>query len=44
MTIDFIPTPEQLDWMAERLRAQFPDLTVCVEMRDGGLYVEAVPA
>ena len=37
LTVDFIPTTDQLDWMAERLQAQFPDLTVCVELRDGTL-------
>jgi hypothetical protein len=30
--------------MRDQLAAEFPHLSVSVEMRDGTLYVEAVPA
>jgi len=38
------PTDAQLDWMRGELAQQFPHLNVAVEMREGTIYVDAVPA
>ena len=39
----WIPTPDQLAWMRDELAEQFAHLSVSVEMREGTIYVEAVP-
>lgn len=36
-------TPSQLGWMTDRLAEEFPHLSVSVELRDGTLYVDALP-
>lgn len=37
------PTAEQLAQVRDQLAAEFPHLSVSVEIRDGALFVEAVP-
>lgn len=39
-----MPTAEQRAWMQGQLSAEFPHLSVTVEVRDGALFVGAVPA
>lgn len=39
-----MPTAEQRTWMQSQLAAEFPHLSVTVEVRDGALFVGAVPA